>query len=62
MKDNDSTQKNTEDQNRCIELFVHGTKEKAAAGDKPLLGKRDSGQLDVFIFLIKKKEFRRRNA
>ena len=28
MKDNDSTQKNTEDQNRCIELFAKGAKDK----------------------------------
>jgi HPt (histidine-containing phosphotransfer) domain-containing protein len=41
MKDNDSNQKNTEDQNRFIEQCVHGIKQKSAGGDKSLLDKRD---------------------
>lgn len=42
LKDNDTTQKNTEDQNMCIDYFIKGNKEKANQNEKPLLGKREA--------------------
>ena len=44
MKDNDSTQKNTEDQNRCIELFAKGQKDKGNMlnDTKTMLNKREN--------------------
>ena len=46
LKDGDDTQKNTEDQNRCIDLFIHGNKDKIQTGDKPSRTAKDN-HLDV---------------
>lgn len=49
MKDNDSTQKNTEDQNRCIELFAKGVKEKnnELNNTKQMLNKRENSNVNM---------------
>jgi hypothetical protein len=52
MKDNDTSGKNTEDQNQCIRMFAEG-RENRNRGELNFLGKRESSNMDLNDLSIK---------
>ena len=46
MKENENSQKNTEDQNQCIKLFVEG-RDSRPKNDLTILGKRESSTAEI---------------